>query len=136
MGWLVVMRVSAFISGPPGQGNAGRVCGCLSDSGKARNAPGGVRDSSWLDVHRLQRREAVEAHRRIGRRVGAGALDQHLVADLEAYWELVRLPPVQHTGRVARRPGEHARAKLVAVPRCLDRVADRLVHRLGETAEL
>src|SRR5829696_6284347 len=31
----------------------------------------------------LQRREAVEGDRRVGRRIGAGALDQDLVADLE-----------------------------------------------------
>src|SRR3954471_13457599 len=53
-----------------------------------------------LDVHGLQRRKAVERHRGVGRSVGAGALDQHLVADLEAHGQLVRVALVQHVGRV------------------------------------
>src|SRR5450759_1313808 len=97
---------------------------------------GARRLPSMSDVVGLQRREAVEGHRRVGRRVGAGALDQHLVADLQAHRQRVRLLLVQHVGRVAGRAGQHARAHGVGVPRRADRVADRLVHGLGQAAEL
>jgi len=49
---------------------------------------------------------------------------------------LVRLLLVHHIDRVAGRTGKHAGAEPVAVARRLDRIPDRLVHRLGEPAEL
>jgi hypothetical protein len=50
-----------------------------SRSGRNRR----IADEQHSDVEGLQRREAVEGDRGVGRRVGAGALDQHLVADLQ-----------------------------------------------------
>ena len=60
-------------------------------------------------MDRLQRREAVEGHRRVGRRVGAGALDQQLVTDLEGDRQQVWLLLVQDVRRVAGRACENAR---------------------------
>src|SRR5215510_7385338 len=87
------------------------------------------------DVIGLQRREAVERHRRVGRRVSAGALNQHLVTDLQADREHVGLLLVQDVGGVAGRSRQHAGCQGVAVPRGADWIANRLVHGLGETAE-
>src|SRR5580658_3684599 len=84
------------------------------------------------DVKGAQRSEAVEGYRCVGRGVGPGAFDQHLVADLEADRQIIGALLVQHVGGVAGRACEHARSDLVAVMRRLDRVADRLAHRLGE----
>src|SRR5882757_8231800 len=52
------------------------------------------------DVNGLQRREAVEGDGGVGRRIRPGAHDQHLVADLQADREVVRLLLVEHVGRV------------------------------------
>src|ERR1700723_2002307 len=89
-----------------------------------------------LDVVGPQRREAVERHRRVSRRIGAGALDQQLVADLEGHRKRGRQLLVHHVGGIAGRTCEHARRHFRAVMRGADGVADRLVHGLGETAEL
>src|SRR5579864_9779741 len=80
-------------------------------------------DVATLDVERLQRRKAVEGHGRVGRRIGAGAFDQHLVADLEAYRQRIRHLLVQHVGRIAGRAGEYARPELAAAAGA-DRIAD------------
>src|SRR4249920_3215717 len=109
----------------------------------ARSKGGAVREwegpaqpaPAMSDVIGLQRREAVERHRGVGCRIGAGPLDQHLVTDLKADREHVGLLLVQHVGRVTGRAREHTRCQRVAVPRGADRVADRLVHGFGETAE-
>src|SRR5579871_5389784 len=84
----------------------------------------------------LERCEAVESDRCIGRRVGAGAFDQDLVADLQADRQLVRRFLVEHVHGVAGRTGQHARSGLTAVARRADGIADRLVHGLREAAEL
>src|SRR6266702_6642990 len=99
---------------------------------------GGVRCArvAASDVVGPQRREAVERHRRVGRRIRPGALDQHLVADLERHRQRVRDLLVHHVGGIAGRTREHARRHFRAVVRGADGVADRLVHGLGETAEL
>src|ERR1700722_9965067 len=70
-----------------------------------------------LDVIGLQRREAVERHRRVGRGVGPSALDQHFVADLETDRQLVRLLLIAHVHRVAGRACEHAGTGLATVAR-------------------
>src|SRR6476646_8482651 len=88
------------------------------------------------DVIGLQRRDAVERHRRVGRRIGPGAFDQQLVDDLERHRKRIRALLVQHVGAVAGRAGEHARGHVRAVMRGADGVTDRLVHGLGQTAEL
>src|SRR6266581_3916457 len=88
-----------------------------------------------LDVIGLQRRKAVERHRGVGGGIGAGALDQQLVADLEADWQSVGFSFVHDVGRIAGRSRDHAWGELVAVTRRADRIADRLVHGLGEAAE-
>src|SRR5262245_60480747 len=88
------------------------------------------------DVVGLQRREAVERHRGVGRGVGAGTLDQHLVADLEADRQGIGLSFVHDVGRVAGRSRDHAGSEFVAVTRGTDRIPDRFVHGLGKTAEL
>ena len=84
----------------------------------------------------LQRLEAVEGNGRIGRRIGARALDQNLVADRQRDRQGIHVLLVHHVGRIAGRTGEHAGLHLVSVMRGADRVADRLVHGFGETAEL
>src|SRR4051794_16801080 len=85
---------------------------------------------------RLQRRDAVEGDGGVGRGVGAGALDQQLVSDLERDRQRIRRLLVQHVHRIAGRACEDARRHLRAVVRGTNRVADRLVHGLGEAAEL
>src|SRR5712691_7438051 len=122
-GRLSPTAVTAFMSVTP---NA-------NDDGIAPRAPRRDRPS---DVVGLQRWKAVEGDRRIGRGVGAGAFDQHLVADLEAHRQVVRLLLVQHVDRIAGRPGEHAGRERVAVARGPDRIADHLIRGLGEPAEL
>ena len=84
-------------------------------AGKGRQGEPASRDCS--DDVGLQRREAVEGDRRVGRRIGAGALDQHLVADLQADRQLIRLLLVQHVGRVAGRAGEHAGCRFASPSR-------------------
>src|SRR6187455_2196217 len=84
--------------------------------GPAQPAP------AMSDVIGLQRREAVECYRGVGRRIGAGPLDQHFVADLETDREHVWLLLVQHVGGIAGRSREHARCQRVAIPRGADRV--------------
>src|SRR6516165_1550949 len=88
------------------------------------------------DMDRLKRREAVEGDGGIGRRVSTGALDEHLVADLEAYRQQIRLLLVENVRRVAARAGHNAGGERLAVPRGADRVTNRLVHGLGEAAKL
>src|SRR5215475_6630180 len=87
------------------------------------------------DVVGLQRREAVEGHRGIGCRVRAGPFDQELVPDLQTERQHIRVLLVHHVGGVAGRAGQYAGAALVAVAWRADRVADLLVHGLGEAAE-
>src|SRR5260370_8604844 len=62
-----------------------------------------------------QRRETVEGHRRVSRGIRAGALDQHLVADLERHRQRVRYLLVHHVGGIAGRAREHARRHFRAV---------------------
>src|SRR5580658_6232587 len=87
-----------------------------------------------LNMEGLQRREAVESDRRIGRRVGTGPFDQHFVADLKAYRQRVRHLFVEHVGRIAGRSCKHAWAEL-AIARSSDGIADRLVYGFGKAAE-
>src|SRR6266436_2534704 len=87
-------------------------------------------------MERLQRREAVEPDRRIGRRIGAGAFDQDLVADLQANRQLIGRFFVQHVHRVAGRTGHYAWPRFAAVARRADRIPDRLLHGLRQPAEL
>src|SRR6266852_6003221 len=89
--------VGVFISSTPTKGRAAR--------GARRSR---LPDVPGSDVIGLQRRKAVEGDRGIGRGIGAGALDQHLVADLEAHRQVVRLPLVHHVDRVAGGAGQHA----------------------------
>ncbi|ENN87458.1 hypothetical protein RHSP_28371 [Rhizobium freirei PRF 81] len=84
----------------------------------------------------LQRVETVERHSRVGRGVGTGAFDQDLVADGERHRQRIEVLLVEHVGRIAGRTGNDAGLHLVAVAHRADRVADRLVHGFGETAEL
>src|SRR5215475_7343036 len=58
-----------------------------------------------LDADRLERREAVEGDRRVGRRVGAGRQDLDLVAGPQRQRQLVFGLLVQDVGRVAGRAG-------------------------------
>src|SRR5262249_31473654 len=62
-----------------------------------------------LNADRLERREAVEGDRRIGRRVGAGREDLDLVAGLERQRQLVLGLFVENVGRVAGRTRQHHR---------------------------
>ena len=96
----------------------------------------GLREAT-SDAVGPQRREAVEGDRRVGRRVGAGALDQHLVADRQRDRQVVGRLLVEHVG-ANRRSDRRPRTGVFASPvvRRARRIADRLVHRLGETAEL
>src|SRR5262245_41478944 len=100
-----------------------------------RKEAGGA-GSRGSDVIGLQWRKSIEGHGRVGRRVGAGALDQDLVADLKTDRQHVWLLLVEHVDRVAGRTRQNARGGLAAVARRPDRVADRLVNGLGEPAEL
>src|SRR6185437_15453545 len=84
----------------------------------------------------FKRREAVEADSRIGRRIGARSLDQHLTADLETDRQQIRLPFVKNIDRVAGRPGDDARLPFVIVERRAYWIADHLVHRFGQSVEL
>src|SRR3546814_8693153 len=59
-----------------------------------------------------------------------------LVADLQRQRQQIGCLLVEHVGRIAGRPGQHAGAGLAAVAPAADRVADCLVHGLGEAAEL
>ena len=79
-------------------------------------APGVVRCGS-LNVERFQRREAVEGHGRVGRRIGAGSLDQHFVADLKAHRQRIGQLLVQDVRRIAGRAGEYARTDLAVTLR-------------------
>src|SRR5438046_9498474 len=89
-----------------------------------------------LDVVGLQRRKAVERHRGAGGGIGAGALDQQLVADLEADRYSVGFSVVHDVGRIAGRSRSPARGDLVAVPRRAGRIAARFVRRRGPAADL
>src|SRR5271165_1955991 len=86
--------------------------------------PGTRGEERSSDVIRLQRREAVEGDGRVSRRIRARSLDQHLVADLQADRQVVRLLLVHHVNRVAGRAGKHAGAEPVAVAWGLDRIPD------------
>src|SRR5690348_2608924 len=90
----------------------------------------------WSDAVGLERREAVEADRRIARRVGAGAEDLDLVADREIERHEIGRLLVKDVGAVAGRPGEYHRPGRAAVARRRDRILDALVHGLGQAAEL
>src|SRR6185437_15156636 len=94
-------------------------------------APDAVRS----DAVCLERREAVEADRRVARRIGAGRQDLDLVADREIERQLVLGSLVEDVGAVAGRAGDHRRADGAAARRP-DAVLDALVHRLGQPGEL
>src|ERR1700747_2285528 len=83
-----------------------------------------------------QRWVAVEADRGIGRGIGAGRLDQDLVADRERHRQWVWRLFVEDVDRVSGRAGDDARPRLVAIVRGADRIADRLADGLGEAVEL
>ncbi len=85
---------------------------------------------------RLERRETVEAHRRVGRRVGPRRQELHVVARRQRERQVVVGLVVEHVDAVAGGSGEHDRTGRAAVVRRADPVADRLVGRLDESAEL
>src|SRR5437868_7330710 len=89
-----------------------------------------------LDADRLERGEAVEGDRRVGRRVGAGRQDLELVAGLQRQRQLVLGLLVEDVGRIAGRAGQHDRAETGAVARGAQAVLDALVHGLGQAGEL
>src|SRR5690348_5417301 len=83
------------------------------------------------DADRLERREAVEGNRRVGRRVGPGREDLDLVARLQRERQLVLRLLVEDIGRIAGRPGQHDRSHARAVARRAQAVLYALAHRLG-----
>src|ERR1700730_17185350 len=87
------------------------------------------------DVIRRQGREAVERDRCVGGGISARTLDQNLVADLEADG-LVGLLLIKHVRRITGRAGKHAGRERASIVWRADGITDRLVHGLGEAAEL
>src|SRR5258708_2733030 len=124
----IVIEISSFIATsyvvvPPATFMAGD-CGDLSARSTSKQKPpeersggsklGSARRSDYI---LSQRRIAVEADRRIGRRVRAGCFDQHLVADGERDGQRVGTLFVEHIHAVACRPRDDAGRHLVAIAR-------------------
>src|SRR5260221_6666631 len=68
-----------------------------------------------LDAVGPQGLEAVEAHRGVHRRIGAGGEDLHLVPDLEVERQLVFGPLIEDVGAVAGGPCQHRRPQCPAI---------------------
>src|SRR5262249_10469937 len=89
-----------------------------------------------LDVNLAQRREAVEAHRAVGGRVGARAHHLDLVAHGEIERQLVAGLLVEHIDFVASGAREDYFSNRLAVAQRAQPVLDGLIHGLGRAAEL
>src|SRR5690606_8392168 len=137
------MAATGWSGSPPSTSSCGRRiwswwrCSGAHKKNPLAAASEGVFRSDASDVVGGQRLEAVEGHRRVGGGVGAGGANAHPVANGEVERQLVLFLLVHDVGAVAGRAGKHHGFTLGG-QRAVEgqRVLDRLVHGLGQAAEL